>query len=291
MALVHLRRSSMLTKMRSPESTRSFAAMAGPPVPLASHLEVEWKFMPTAYLKAQLDGVATHVEYLRTLEDKTGDDAIHTRPLTFFRRPDKLIRDTYYDLDNQLANKGIWIRQRTSHATRSEDFSVVRGRRPLTTWEAKVRLGGDRIDSQFIEYDKLPDVKAVVAEHLPGRMLRDLDEVADLETHRKTWIVRDRPSAVRQGEIRIVLDQVTLPAEYDNVAQTFLHDIGEVEIAEYAVGGADKHEHEEVRRQTARSMKAELDGFMALFPSLFPAQEGLKGKLSAFFDWQKNGLT
>ena len=262
------------------------------PQTLASHVEVERKFLPTALLEAQLDGKACGLEHRRQSEGLAAVDALRMRPLHFFRLPDMQIRDTYFDLKDVLVGKGIWVRLRTTEAVRSNRFPVVVEGNRSTDWETKVRLGGDYTNSQFTELQGKQEVQSLIAQHLPSAVETDLEVIADLDTHRKSWIVRDDSSTANcHGEIQIVLDEATIPEsaipeDSATTVEPFKYQVGEVEMTRYVVG-TDQQELEEAKRQAADDMQGELDEFMMHHSVLFSTTPKPKGKLSASFEWKK----
>ena len=130
------------------------------PPHFSSTAEVERKFLPTALLKMYLNSGTKPLNSLRFGEGESKICKDAAAPLNFYRLPDKRIRDTYFDSDDQLSNKGIWVRSRTSQTIRSEDFPLVSTGEPSKDWEAKVRIAGDYADSQFVEYERELKVRA-----------------------------------------------------------------------------------------------------------------------------------
>ncbi|KAK3716510.1 hypothetical protein LTR37_006406 [Vermiconidia calcicola] len=262
-----------------------------------SFVEVERKFVPTTYLKARLNGTARAFESSGPSDCSTPAGSHATSQLSFFRLPDKRIRDTYYDSRDRLSSKGIWVRQRTSQVGGSQDFPLVSTGPPSTKWEAKVRLAGDYADSQFLELQGEAEIRSLQQQHLPEVQLERLQILADLETHRKTWVVHE-PSgwsftsrAVRRitkTELRIDLDEVTTPGDASGEGRGFQHQIGEVEVTAEVAGAAIKHEDDVERSRVAKSMHGIIDEFFKQHSSLFVSTTKPKGKLEAFFDWKRD---
>ena len=268
---------------------RSIAKMATPSA-FVSHLEVERKFLPTAGLKACLYGTDKQTKRLDPCRSETLVRGGAPFPLSFFRLPDKLIRDTYYDVGATLADKGVWIRQRNTRAARSDDFPLIHLENASTKWEAKVRLAGDYVDSQFVELESEPSIRSLLKGQLPNTELEDLDITADLETHRSTWIVIQAPGVEAsdcKAEFRIDLDEISAPAAKLSTPGGFKHYVGELEMTAEVVGGQNEAEHSEVRKSAAESMHKSIGDFMMKYRALFPCSPKPKGKLGAYFEWKE----
>lgn len=125
-------------------------------------LEVERKFLATK----------SAIEYLRS----NGGDSSFKAHKTIGR---KTAHDIYYDRNDQLFSKGIYIRQRNGN------------------WEAKVRVDGDFINSAFTEVEGYMAVKEAVKHHLAGateglRIEGVLKPCAEFVTERESWVVEGR---------------------------------------------------------------------------------------------------
>jgi len=157
--------------------------------------------------------------------------------------------DTYYDQDGLLFSKGVYIRRRNGH------------------WEAKVRTGGDFINSAFMEIDGNKAVKEVIEQNLivsaDGISIEDmLEPCADFVTERESWMI--------DGRFKVDVDTTD-----------FGHIVGEVELIktlQYANG-----EGEEKDEILKNKMDQEIKAFMHSYPQAFPAGRPL-GKLSAYFN-------
>lgn len=160
--------------------------------------------------------------------------------------------DTYYDRNNLLFSKGVYIRRRNGH------------------WEAKIRAGGDFINSAFTEIDGNNAVKEVIEQNLAvstnGLSIEEmLEPCAEFVTERESWMV--------DGRFKVDIDTTD-----------FGHTVGEVELTrtlQYANG-----EHGEGREEKETKMKEKMDqeikAFMQSYPQAFPVGRPL-GKLSAYF--------
>ncbi|KAJ6553088.1 hypothetical protein B0H19DRAFT_1155602 [Mycena capillaripes] len=117
---------------------------------LVSKIEIERKFLPTRPLLHALTRT-TAVPTLPPSIARAHPAAVH------------FIRDVYYDRhDWRLAGEGLWVRRR----------SVVVGGGSTTSstssWEAKVRVGGDFAASQFVEVEGAEAVEREMQRVLGG---------------------------------------------------------------------------------------------------------------------------
>ncbi|KAI0473502.1 hypothetical protein GGR56DRAFT_534769 [Xylariaceae sp. FL0804] len=264
-------------------------------------------------------------------DDTTGPGGVPGGiPLVTAQPAQLLIRDTYYDTaDGLLSSLGLWPRQRrttTRFRQGSSSSSRVRSKAdPLGSapgasrdrwsvieWNAKLRVGGDYTNSQFVELDgrdvvarEVLRVTAAEADRKKEKTrLEDLSVVADLLTRRSEWTVLveeeefangGRPPAAGKKKMTIVLDDVT---EADPAAArrdetrgrpAFAHTIGEVEMSGHVCGiGEDDDDagHEAYRKTVAAEWTAELETFMRAYPELFPTDPEPVGKLSAYYRWK-----
>jgi len=155
--------------------------------------------------------------------------------------------DAYYDRDGILSSNGVWVRRRDGK------------------WQAKVRQGGDYINSQFGELSEESVIAALVKKYTPNACSKarafGLLEIARFTTLRDSWKA--------DGRFEIVLDTTD-----------FNHSVGEVELQEVL------ETHDELplqQRQTlACKMDSDIDTFMKRYPWAFPSGIPV-GKLSAYF--------
>jgi len=160
--------------------------------------------------------------------------------------------DTYYDQNNVLFLRGVYIRRRNGH------------------WEAKIRTGGDLINSAFTEIDGTNAVKEIIEQNLPitadGRNIEDiLDPCADFVTERESWII--------EGSYKVDVDTTD-----------FGHIVGEVELTRI-LQDADEEEEAGLTEKMDQDIKA----FMQSCPQAFPTGRPV-GKLSAYFDQMSHRL-
>lgn len=109
----------------------------------------------------------------------------------------QVIHDAYYDQSSLLSSAGVWVRQRNGQ------------------WEAKIKKGGNFVNSSFEELYDLRDISRCIRKitGVDGMEQNQfgLERIATMSTVRKAWIA-DR-------EFQIVLDTAD-----------FGHTVGEVEL-------------------------------------------------------------
>jgi hypothetical protein len=146
---------------------------------LTSKVEIERKFLPTRLL---LDALTRPTTALQNLPSSIR--VAHTHPGAI-----RFIRDVYYDrYDGRLTAEGLWVRRRsvvvgspTSSSTSSSSTS---------SWEAKVRVGGDFIATQFVEVEGAQAVEREIYRALGGvhvtvdKITEHLGVMCDLTTRR-----------------------------------------------------------------------------------------------------------
>lgn len=219
-----------------------------------SILEVERKFAPTA-------------TSIRQLDQNTGsppfESVVHQGIACF--------EDRYYDTTTDTLSKaGVWIRRREKFECGVRRFEGYKRRDPRdVSWEAKVRVGGDFINSAFSEVTDVWEISALLGTLVPG---------SKLDVHhgpRGGWVrelarfITDRTGYVVDGKFTVVID-----------VTDFGHTVGEVELerdaTEVSCEGEDK-------TLAIAAMDEEIDGFMRRFAWAFPAGTPV-GKLSAYFE-------
>ncbi|KAJ7706628.1 hypothetical protein B0H16DRAFT_1634862 [Mycena metata] len=109
--------------------------------PLVSKVEIERKFLPTRPL-------------LHALTRTTASPIHHSSTARAHPAAVHFIRDVYYDReDGRLAAQGLWVRRRSVVAGGSTVISSKSSPSCTSSWEAKVRVGGDFLASQFVEVE------------------------------------------------------------------------------------------------------------------------------------------
>lgn len=169
------------------------------------------------------------------------------------RLPTRRIHDVYYDTASRaLCAAGAWVRRRDGR------------------WEAKLRRGGDFVNSRFEELAREDDiarcVAAVLAPRDPSAAPRPEDcfglaRMAEFVTTREAWLC--------DGEFKVVRDRMD-----------FGHEVGEVEL-QVAVEALGKGgEEREMERMDGRIAE-----FMERYKWAFDWSRGeAKGKLTAWFE-------
>ncbi|KAH8803477.1 CYTH-like domain-containing protein [Xylogone sp. PMI_703] len=200
-------------------------------------LEVERKFLPTP----------AAVSYLRSNGGGSG-----------FKEYQDLGRqttqDTYYDRKGFLFSKGVYIRRRNGY------------------WEAKIRSGGNFINSAFKEVDGNDAVKDVIGKHITissdsFSIEEVLEPCAEFVTERESWML--------DGRFKVDIDETD-----------FGHIVGEVELTETLERVSSEHDGkgEKEESRLKEEMDQDIETFMQSYPRAFPPGRPL-GKLSAYFDW------
>ena len=159
-----------------------------------------------------------------------------------------IFRDIYYDLDNKLSSKGLWVRKRLLYSPPKQANHSTTG-----TWEAKQSMPG----SSFVRstYDETKDpsrILQMVRNRIPKCPGPDqcfgLEETCRFETHRRSFLA--------DGKFTVVLDETD-----------FGHSAGEVELL----------------AEDENKAHADIDAFLARYAWLFDCSKP-KGKLTAYFE-------
>ncbi|KAH8785882.1 CYTH-like domain-containing protein [Diaporthe sp. PMI_573] len=211
--------------------------------PRLSVLEIERKFAPTT-------------TSIRQLDKNTGEPPFNS----VMHKHVSCFEDTYYDNPNDtLSNVGVWLRCRKN----PHDVS----------WEAKIRMGGDFINSAFKEITDVQEISTMLNNLVPGAELDaqhgprggQIQELARFVTNRTRYVV--------DGKFNVVID-----------VTDFGHTIGEVELERDASEVSCEGEGEgEDRTLTIAAMDKEVGDFMRGFIWAFPSGNPV-GKLTAYFD-------
>ncbi|KAI0467830.1 hypothetical protein F4859DRAFT_524979 [Xylaria cf. heliscus] len=274
---------------------------------IVSSVEVERKFNPgpkfaSVFLK---DGKTKQQAQCHKLYDHQNGSSF-----TIIGQPGELIRDTYYDThDDQLCKLGLWVRQRHIHILpfnpsrleRDHDGNVATERvLPFPTedsrkgqWNAKLRIGGNFSNTQFIEVEGKKKVSEEVLRITETRMkLEDLQVVSDLQTRRLSWEVTQLANGTApSAKMTIVLDKVTeaeAEASHNGSDESaFIHTIGEVELfEEFVTVDKDNAGHEMHRKEVAARRMDELKKLMQENSDLFVTTPEPIGKLTAYDTWR-----
>ncbi|KAI0403481.1 hypothetical protein F4802DRAFT_291061 [Xylaria palmicola] len=264
---------------------------------IMSKVEVERKFNPSSKFLSL---------FLRNgwVKQKAQSDKVdrnQERPLfNVLRKPDELIRDTYYDTrDHQLCQLGLWVRQRSTHALppnppqpKDHQTRKLAELGAKAEWNAKLLLGvGHFTNTQFVEIDGREKVSSEVQRITDAKTkLDDLQVVTDLQTKRLSWEVTTLADGTApSATMTIVLDEVTeAQASGDGSDESaFNHTVGEVELFEELVTeDKDDAGHQEHRNEVAARRMGELKEFMLANADLFVTSPKPVGKLTAYDVWR-----
>lgn len=222
--------------------------------PRRSVLEVERKFAPTA----------TSIRQLGQNNGEPPFESVVHKGVTCFE-------DRYYDTPNDTLSKaGVWIRRREKLECGVRPFTGSKGASPPdASWEAKIRVGGDFINSAFREITDVHEISAMLGTLVPGSELDADHGPHGGEVREMARFVTDRTGYIVDGKFTVVID-----------VTDFGHTVGEVELerdaTEASCEGVDKE-------LAIAAMDKEIDGFMRRFWWAFPAGKPV-GKLTAYFD-------
>ncbi|KAI1396775.1 hypothetical protein F4819DRAFT_500008 [Hypoxylon fuscum] len=256
---------------------------------IVSSVEVERKFNPGP----KFASLANHIQSTPRTQPHQPFSHGEGVPFAALYHPGQLIRDTYYDTeDDHLSKLGLWVRQRSvNDLLPLGPTPPIAGSEDESQWNAKLRLGGHYNNSQFVEIDGKSKVSDEVLRTTGSKMkLEDLQVVSDLQTRREEWEVTQLADGTApSAKMTIVLDVVTEAEAGKNQIDesTFTHTIGEVELFEEVVTeGKENAEHEAYRKEIAAQRMKELEEFMAAHPDLFSTSPKPVGKLSAYEAWK-----
>jgi len=153
--------------------------------------------------------------------------------------------DTYYDHVDTLFSHGIWLRNRSG------------------TWQAKIRCGGDMVNSQFKELSSVDDIRVLVERHSQCTGSEadafGLTKFARFVTQRRSWTVDEG--------FEVVLDETD-----------FGYTVGEVELQRDISGGEENVAGE---NEQAMEMDREIKRFMDRYRWAFPTGTPV-GKLASY---------
>lgn len=157
--------------------------------------------------------------------------------------------DRYLDRDGILMKNGIYIRMRNDKV------------------QAKIRIGGDFIDTQFLEVEG-----DLVWGMFPFHLVKkdDLLPVATFMTERESYMLNNK--------YRVDIDKTN-----------FGHMVGEIELLQEYIKKHRSNNSTETMEEFGGRMDAELEAFLLLHPWAFPREGEIKSKLTAYFEWKKAG--
>lgn len=136
------------------------------------------------------------------------------------------------------------------------------------TWQAKMRKGGDSINSSFEEVHDYDTVLNLLQTKFPPlkdvEEIEELDVLASIKCYRETWKMDEKFS--------VIIDTTD-----------FGHVVVEVELEIGVETTAQDEKTDEA--ETIKNMDAEIKTFMQKQAWAFPTQGRVMGKLSAYFEW------
>lgn len=209
---------------------------------------------------------------VRQLDQNTGEppfkSVIH-KGVTCFE-------DTYYDTPkDNLSIAGVWIRRRKKFECERLRFAPIEPASPHhVSWEAKVRVGGDFINSAFRDITDVQEILTILSNLVPGAELDAQHGPRGGQMRELARFVTNRTGYVVDGKFTVVID-----------VTDFGHTIGEVELEKDASDASC-----EGRTLTIAAIDEEVGGFMRRFIWAFPSGNPV-GKLTAYFDYKTNKRT
>lgn len=203
-------------------------------LPKACVLEVERKFRSLAVPKLTRYGGLPHFKSLQSL-------------------PVEVIHDSYYDKSGLLSKSGAWVRKRNG------------------IWEAKLKKGGNFLNSKFEELSGIENISAYI-KHTTGIDDSEsrnfgLEPIAVFTTTREAWIADE--------EFHIVRDMMD-----------FGHEVGEVELQKALVGVDGGEPTEQQKQDEMQLMDERIAAFMKTYAwAITPGRP--TGKVTAYFEWKR----
>ncbi|KAK4991137.1 hypothetical protein LTR50_002067 [Elasticomyces elasticus] len=247
-------------------------------------LEVERKFRPRNNLESLLRNWTRH------------ENSAPFRSIRYTGEEHML--DTYFDEENKLSAKGIWLRGRA--VIRNADYNAY----PTIDWVAKVNPCGNELQSRAVEITGLRNIQTLLSQRginvrlpcLPEQQngghtssnvtLASLHQwllehsrgsvqvIAGLRTRRASFLLDDKFSFV-------IDDTILDPAD----ATKTHHIVGEVELTRPVETGQDASSQSTLEGYMEQ-MDREIEATMLEYPSIFRTDMKPVGKLTAWFNYQ-----
>lgn len=249
---------------------------------ITSKLEVERKFVPTSFLTKHAADLSKTTNTFAAPTSNTASDLILTS------LPRKRITDKYFDVKGEFERRGIWIRWRKEQLTKPDgtDAAPSEG-----TWEAKVKRGGDYLNSQFREVHGRDAVEELMAEAGVGDSIFDLRYELGFVADRVSWAIKDGSVEGKDGSsMTVVLDTITASLEGPNGdhPKYFTHQVGELELEKtVTTESSESKEHEEICTSEVQRMNKQLATFMSAHPDLFAGKGIPVGKVTAYTKYKE----
>ena len=178
---------------------------------------VERNFVPSPLLEKYASEIAT-------------TSRIHVIPAvgrntsaTLTRLPRARMADEYFDFKGQLEQKGIWVRCRKEQATTHDGVDTIACQ---TSWEVKVKQGGNFLASQFVEAKGRDAVENLMVETGVCHAIYDLRFQLGFVADRVGWTVNsyNGEKGVDDAAMTLVLDTMSATLEGpDGEQSTFMH--------------------------------------------------------------------
>jgi thiamine-triphosphatase len=260
---------------------------------ITSKLEIDRKFVPTPLLlkyasENSNNEILTLPPAAFAAEDRTSPRVVLSR------LPRKRVTDKYFDRAGALESKGIWIRWRREQTTAHDGNGAETSSDGF--WEAKIKQGGDFVNSRFTEVKGRDAVEELLAEVGVCDSVRDLRYELGFMADRVAWSVKEfgvGEKDVGDGDdaaaLTLVLDSMLASLEGpDGSHPKYMqqHKVGELELEKSVVTT-----HEALLAFVAsesETMNTHLEEFMAAYPSIFAGEGTPKGKLTAYIDQKKD---
>ena len=244
---------------------------------IVSKFEVERKFVPSLLLKKYACETVTtpHID----VTSATG----HGSKVSLTRLPRKRITDKYFDHKGLLERKGIWVRWRKEEVTTPDGIHAISSH---TSWEAKVKQGGNFLDSQFVEAEGRDAVEDLITGAGVCRSIYDLSFQLGVIADRIGWAVNgyDGEEVVDgSATMSLVLDTVSAALEGRNGECPIpMHqEVAELEL-ETIVATNHLSEYERNHAPQTEAMHAKLTAFVSTYSTLFETASLPVGKITAY---------
>jgi hypothetical protein len=271
---------------------------------LTSKLEIERKFVPTPLLlKYAPENPQNETLTLPPSKFSTTDNASLPR-ITLSRLPRKRVTDKYFDRNGALVSKGIWVRWRREQTTAhgGKDAETTKNGAADGFWEAKIKQGGDYVNSRFSEVRGRDAVEELLADAGVCDSVYDLKYELGFMADRVSWAVKEFGAGQQEGgagddaaAMTLVLDSMLASLEgADGSHPKYMqHRVGELELEKTIVSTAKfENNNMPITDLTTPSesdkMNSHLEEFMAAYPSIFAGEGTPKGKLMACIDQKKD---
>lgn len=282
---------------------------------LTSKLEIKREFVPTPLLIKSAQ--ENHIYKTLTIKpsstsDFTNSNSNHQyhrpRPALLTRLPRKRLTDKYFDRNGQLQAKGIWVRWRQEQITADDGTNIPTPNSPNSPtasastegfWEAKLKRGGDFINSRSTEVRGRDAVEDLMAEAGACNSVFDLRFWVGVMADRVCWGVREGGRGQGEGEsddgsgaLTLVVDSLlaSLEGPEGSHPKVMRHVVGKLELERTVTTNIpttntydhhNKEHHSRTLASASETMNTLLESFMRSHPALFAGEGTPKGKLTA----------